>query len=187
MNAYTKIILIICDPVLRAFSEFSQSFRRIPAANIPHGKNEDDLRLAEFDKSISDAILEIDAKKRELSEDGFIQWIRNAKSKNPKVSILSSGMYFLHISEWLNVGFKRSQMLILNGDEFLSNPARTIKEIQKFMDLKPIITEDNFRFNSDQKVCFVNTTKEMDCISKNPGLDFSSISESVHDCLSFRS
>ena len=60
-------------------------------------------------------------------------------------------------------------MLILNGDEFLSNPARTINEIQKFMGLEPIITEDNFRFNSDQQVCFVNTTKEMDCISKNLG------------------
>ena len=169
MNPDTKIILLICDPFIRAFSEFSQNFRRIPTANIPHGKSENDLRLAEFGRSISDAILQINIKKRELSEHEFIQWIRNAKSKNPKVSILSNGMYSLHINEWLNVGFKRSQMLILNGDEFLSNPARTIKEIQKFMDLKPIITEDNFRLNADQQVCFVNTTKEMDCISKNPG------------------
>ena len=171
MNPDTKIILLICDPVLRAFSEFSQTYRRIhvPAANIPDGKNEDFSRLAEFGKSISDVIFEIDTKKREFSENEFIKWIRYAKSKNPKVSILSNGLYSLHINEWLNAGFKRSQMFILNGDEFLSNPARTIKEIQKFMGLKPIITEDNFRFNSDHQVCFVNTTKEMDCISKNPG------------------
>ena len=123
----------------------------------------DDLRLAAFDRIVSEAILEIKTKRRDLSEDDFIRWIRS------KPSIITNGLYSIHINEWLKIGFKRSQMLIINGDEFNLNPSRTIREIQLFMGLEPIIKEDNFRIKNEQSLCFVNGTTEIDCISKKPG------------------
>jgi len=81
MNPETKIILIICDPVQRAFADFSKSFHHIPVANIPAGKTEDDLKLAAFDRSVSENLLLIEARKRDLNQDDFIQWIRNVHRK----------------------------------------------------------------------------------------------------------
>ena len=81
MNPETKIILIICDPVQRAFADFSKTYHHIPPGNIPIGKTEDDLRLAAFGRSVSETLLMIEARKRELSEDHFIQWIRNVNRK----------------------------------------------------------------------------------------------------------
>ena len=77
----TKIILIICDPVQRAFIDFSQTFHHIPLANIPFGKTENDLRLAAFHRSVSETLLIIEDRKRDLSEDDFIQWVRNVNRK----------------------------------------------------------------------------------------------------------
>ena len=81
MNPETKIILLICDPVQRAFAEFSETFHHIPVANIPAGKTEDDLKLAAFGRSVSETLLTIEARKRELSQKDFIQWIRNVNRK----------------------------------------------------------------------------------------------------------
>ena len=81
MNPETKIILLICDPVQRAFADFSKTFHHIPVANIPAGKTENDLKLAAFGKSVSETLLTIEARKRELSQKDFIQWIRNVHRK----------------------------------------------------------------------------------------------------------
>ena len=81
MNPETKIILLICDPVQRAFADFSKTFHHIPIANIPVGKTEDDLKLAAFGRSVSETLLTIEARKRELSQKDFIQWIRNVNRK----------------------------------------------------------------------------------------------------------
>ena len=81
MNPETKIILLMCDPVQRAFADFSKSFHHIPVANIPAGKTEDDLKLAAFGRSVSETLLTIEARKRELSQKDFIQWIRNVNRK----------------------------------------------------------------------------------------------------------
>ena len=41
-----------------------------------------------------------------------------------EASILTNGLYSVHLQNWLDAGFKREQMLILNGEELISNPAK---------------------------------------------------------------
>ena len=39
-------------------------------------------------------------------------------------------MYMVHIKEWLEIGFKKDQMMIINGEELITNPAKIILEAQ---------------------------------------------------------
>ena len=94
------------------------------------------------------------------------------KRHNPKASIISDGLYSIHIKEWLKYGFKQSQILIINGEDFISNPAKIILDVQHFMGLAPVIKEENFKLNDDKQFfCFVNITREIDCISDKTGQD----------------
>jgi len=97
---------------------------------------------------------------------------KSPKSHNPNASFISDGLYSIHIKEWLKYGFKQSQILIINGEEFISNPAKIILEVQQFMGLATVIKEENFRLNDDNGLfCFANITREIDCLSEKEGQD----------------
>ena len=75
-------------------------------------------------------------------------------SHTPEASIISNGLYWVHIKEWLDVGFKKEQMMIINGEELITNPAKIILEAQDFMNLDPIIKEENFVFDKEKGTAF---------------------------------
>lgn len=94
------------------------------------------------------------------------------KSHNSKASIISDGLYSIHIKEWIKYGFKQSQILIINGEELALNPSKIIFAVENFMGLAPVIKEENFKLNDDNGLfCFVNITRELDCLSENIGQD----------------
>ena len=41
-------------------------------------------------------------------------------------------------------------MMIINGEELITNPAKIILEAQDFMNLDPIIKEENFIFDKEK-------------------------------------
>ena len=75
-------------------------------------------------------------------------------SHTPEASIISNGLYWVHIKEWLDVGFKKEQMMIINGEELITNPAKIILEAQDFMNLDPIIKKENFVFDKEKGTAF---------------------------------
>ena len=97
---------------------------------------------------------------------------QSLKSHDPKASIISDGLYSIHIKEWLKYGFNQSQILIINGEEFSLNPSKIILAVQHFIGLAPVIKEENFKLNDDNGLlCFVNITREIDCLSEKIGQD----------------
>ena len=65
----------------------------------------------------------------------------------------------MHIKEWLEIGFKKEQMMIINGEELITNPAKIILEAQDFMNLDPIIKEENFIFDKEKGTVSKNDSK----------------------------
>ena len=57
------------------------------------------------------------------------------------------------MKNWLEAGFTRDQMLILNGEELIANPSKVILKAQDFMGLEPMIKEENFVFDQDKGTC----------------------------------
>ena len=178
MNPEIKIILIVCDPVNRAYSDFAQVIKRKEFPNIveyiPDGDIEDDhLRMTSFEKFINDYLEKTEAKRGDLSDEDFIHWVRTVYrwvqtrkigyksrfSHTPEASIISNGLYWVHIKEWLEIGFQKDQMMIINGEELITNPAKIILEAQDFMNLDPIIKEENFIFDKEKGTVSKNASK----------------------------
>lgn len=59
------------------------------------------------------------------------------------------------MKNWIKAGFKRSQMLIINGEELIANPAKVILQAQDFMGLQPLIKEDNFIFDKEKGKSYI--------------------------------
>ena len=81
MNPEIKIILIVCDPVNRAYSDFAQVIKRKEFPNIveyiPDGDIEDDsLRMNSFEKFINDYLEKTETKRDDLNDEDFIHWVR---------------------------------------------------------------------------------------------------------------
>ena len=62
-------------------------------------------------------------------------------------------------------------MLILNGDELLRNPAGVILKAQSFLELDPMLTEQNFVFDQAKKFfCFQNNSRDINkCLGSAKG------------------
>ena len=80
MNPDIKIILIVCDPVNRAYSDFAQVIKRKEFQNIveyiPEDIEDNNLRMASFEKFIDDYLEKTEAKRGDLNAEDFIFWVR---------------------------------------------------------------------------------------------------------------
>ena len=113
-------------------------------------EDDEDSRLTGFENFAEDYIKISNDYKTSTSEGEWETWIQNIHDEKVEASILSNGLYWVHMKNWLKAGFKRSQMLIINGEELIANPAKVILQAQDFMGLQPLIKEDNFIFDKDK-------------------------------------
>ena len=95
---------------------------------------------------------------------------KKVSKESPKVSV---GIYSEHLRRWIQ-HFPLSKMLFVNGDEFIRNPSPTMKRVQKFLEIKPLIGERSFKYNATKGFyCIVvqNANKEEteDCLGPTKG------------------
>lgn len=67
------------------------------------------------------------------------------------------GVYAKYLERWLQY-FPLSQMLFVSGERLISDPAAELYRVQDFLELKRVITEKHFYFNS---------TKGFPCLLKS--------------------
>ena len=70
---------------------------------------------------------------------------------NKERGIVKSGVYIKHLNWWLNF-FPLSQIHFVSGEQLIKNPAAEIKIVEKFLNLRPLITEKNFYFNKTKYI-----------------------------------
>lgn len=81
-------------------------------------------------------------------------------------SKIGVGRYAEHLTRWLEY-FPLSQIHFVSGEELVERPAREIKLVERFLNLKPFITEDNFYFNESKGFhCFVGKISNSGSVSK---------------------
>ena len=73
---------------------------------------------------------------------------RNHK-ENDRHNILLNGIYAIYLHHWYKV-FDRNQILILNGQDLMENPARIMKQVQNFVGIKEVLTQEDFIFHEDK-------------------------------------
>lgn len=81
-------------------------------------------------------------------------------------SKLEIGHYAKHLTQWLEY-FPLSQIHFVSGEELIKRPAKEIKAVERFLNIKPFITEDNFYFNESKGFpCFVGKITNSGSVSK---------------------
>lgn len=173
-NPHVKLILMTCDPIRRSYLDFSDVLRSklIPFEKIwqnyyPEGYIEDDkVKVPKFQKLVDDSLEKIEKQKEILRGDQFVRWIRHIYTHSPELSVVTNSLYMLHLKEWLKIGFKKDQIMIINGDELRKHPAEIISEVQDFMKLEKVIKEENFVRKKERSpiICFQRDKKtKKDC------------------------
>lgn len=90
----------------------------------------------------------------------------NKREVDPESYIVKIGMYARHYRQWL-MHFPKSQILLVSGEELVTDPAKVMADVQKFLNLEEVINEDYF---------FFNETKGFPCLKRDPN-------EAVPKCL----
>jgi len=81
-------------------------------------------------------------------------------------SKIAFGRYAEHLALWLKY-FPVSQIHFVSGEELIKRPAQEIKLVERFLNIKPFITENNFYFNESKGFpCFVGKISNSGSVSK---------------------
>ena len=98
---------------------------------------------------------------------------------------LKIGLYHSYLEKWLEY-FSLDQMHFVSGEELIKNPSKEVQFVEKFLNLKPFISDDNFFFNETKGFyCIVGkrTAKGIqtkpNCMGKSKGRTHPAISGEV--------
>ena len=100
-------------------------------------------------------------------------------------SKIAFGRYAEHLMLWLKY-FPLSQIHFVSGEELIKRPAKEIKLVERFLNIKPFITENNFYFNESKGFpCFVGkisnsgTVSRAHCMGETKGRKHPAVHEEV--------
>ena len=93
-----------------------------------------------------------------LAELVLIKDLNGKLTVNTSHRIVQLSHYAKWMKIWLDVGFNLDNFLIIDGHKFVKNPIAELERMEKFLNLKHMLTKETFYFDE---------TKGFYCISKN--------------------
>nr|XP_039251084.1 heparan sulfate glucosamine 3-O-sulfotransferase 6-like [Styela clava] len=117
-----KIIVILCNPIQRALSSFAmeQTYKRMTPTT--------------FDAFVEGQLVRPTDNKHNLE--------RLNSNNNEWKKLIDDGKYLRPIKKWLEEF--RGSMYIINGDEFINDPATVIEDLQDFFKIPKLIRREDF-------------------------------------------
>jgi [heparan sulfate]-glucosamine 3-sulfotransferase 5 len=163
LNPNMKIIVIVCDPVVRAVSHYT------------HEKN---FKMNHFinkalQQNISDS---------EIFKSFLLRNERFPQNTIRNVPIFRDGFYYDHIRSWAQY-FPKNQILFINGEKFRKEPSVEIDKFQTFLNLEHLIKKDHFVYNQTRGLYCMrnpNTSKSI-CMGADKGRKHPEIDKVVLD------
>ncbi|CEF59617.1 GH20068p [Strongyloides ratti] len=103
----------------------------------------------------------------ELEKEAFYS---GTERINKNYKPIRNSLYSIHLFSYLKY-FKKNQILILNGDNFIKNPLNELKKAQKFLNLPQMIYSEQLVFNSEKGFyCFKKEEKtKVKCLGNSKG------------------
>lgn len=100
--------------------------------------------------------------------------MKNRTVLNTKIGVVNSGIYIKFLRHWMKL-FPLSQFHFVSGEQLVQNPAAEMRLVEKFLNLRPFITEKNFYFNRIKGFpCFIGKIglhgkRQTGCLKANKG------------------
>ncbi|XP_077988440.1 heparan sulfate glucosamine 3-O-sulfotransferase 1-like [Glandiceps talaboti] len=165
VSPQTKIVFVFCDPVTRAVSDYVhvQHMKLFPIV----GKNDIHNLFSEEGYRINDTF-----------ESSVLDPNGKLVTDNPLISV---GVYIKHLQNWLKV-FPSSQIHILDGDVFKTDPSVELQSIETFLNIKRYFTKDNFYFDKKQGFYCLWKPQKL-CLGEDKGRTHPKVRQDVLDKL----
>lgn len=117
-----KIILLLRDPVDRAFSHYQMHKGIDTALSFEHA-------------------LELENSRVLKTHQRFIQGESLTDTSHQAYSYVSRGMYYEQLSRWLE-HYDLDELLVLKSEDFFSDPKSTLKLVYNYLNLKEVFPND---------------------------------------------
>ncbi|XP_006825190.1 heparan sulfate glucosamine 3-O-sulfotransferase 5-like [Saccoglossus kowalevskii] len=129
ISSDTKIIIVLCDPVRRAVSDYLEFIWREKRRSEKHvvGKKLDSFEHLVWDHAT------IRGGINQLNE------------------MIDVGIYAKHLIRWFDV-FSRDQILLLDGTLLLTDPLSELKTVERFLGLRSFFQKDHFSMNEERGI-----------------------------------
>ena len=122
-----------------------------------------------IDRAISDYVHNIYVDHAKLPKFEKIVMKNGRVDSNCAMSLVSKGMYDIHFQRWLQV-FNRSQILVLDGDQLITQPASVLKQTEEFLNIKNFFKPSMFTRNKENGFyCWNTTTDNRVCLGGSKG------------------
>ncbi|RUS80849.1 hypothetical protein EGW08_011368 [Elysia chlorotica] len=112
---------------------------------------------------------------RQVSASGpirytFLKEENGTRTVNGALYSVARGLYSVHLKHWLRY-FPLSQLHILDGGALVKDPIGQTQAVERFLQVPPRLTEDNFFFNQTKGFYCLKpfTMREPKCLGKNKG------------------
>lgn len=87
---------------------------------------------------------------------------------NLNYKAVNRSVYHPHMKRWLRV-FPRDSFHIVDGDKLIRDPLAEMKKVERFLHLKPQITEENFYFNRTKGFYCLKQQGHERCLHESKG------------------
>ena len=157
VNPKMKFIIIVTNPVKRSVSQFTHDLKKIVFRSF---KNKS---YSNVEKYFTELLFHPDGK---LKTHGLHD-------------VVSHGLYIVNYKYWLKF-FPKEQFLIVNGENFVTNPYEEVKKVEKFLDLEPFIQKNHFVYDTKKGFFCFNKNQDQNkitCMDKTKGRKHPNISD----------
>ncbi|KAG5673706.1 hypothetical protein PVAND_003729 [Polypedilum vanderplanki] len=151
MNSSIKLLLLVREPVTRAISDFTQLRSHSATAVLPTNQLSQASSSSPNTKSFEELA---------IFANGTI---------NINYRPLALSIYHQYTLRWLEI-FSRSQILVINGDQLITDPISQINRVQDFLGIERRINHENFYFNKTKGFyCLRTMAGDKKCLKETKG------------------
>ena len=159
MNASTKVILLVRDPIDRSVSDWLEICRQFRDGRI----------------KVPERICETFEGSGILTKTGSV---------NSNSQFISHSIYSMFIDRWTRWFAIGTQLLVIDGDKFVSDPLSELVKVEHFLGLGNYFTEQNVVFNEEKGFyCKVSDSGHKKCLSKTKGVSHPDVQPDVEEKL----
>ena len=159
MNASMKVILLVRDPIDRSVSDWLEICRQLRDGRI----------------KIPQRICQTFEGSGILTRTGAV---------NPNSEFISHSIYSRFINHWTRWFAIGTQLLVIDGDQFVSDPLSELVRVENFLGLRKYLTKQNVVFNEEKGFhCMVSDSGHKKCLSKTKGAPHPDLQPGVEEKL----
>uniref|UniRef100_A0A0N5C9P8 Sulfotransfer_1 domain-containing protein n=1 Tax=Strongyloides papillosus TaxID=174720 RepID=A0A0N5C9P8_STREA len=143
LDSKMKLILVVRNPIVRAISDYTQAKSR---------------KVKTISNTFEDMVL-CNEKNKKNCKDGI----------NSSWGAIKIGIYHKYLQNWLKY-FPLEQILFIDGENLIVNPAEEVNRAEKFLGLAPVVTKGNFVHDPVKGFpCVKYNDSHVRCLGKTKG------------------